>query len=99
MTGFLLGLLNPPVLIFWLLIYGVINTKITVLSIDSELNILILFFVGVYLGKVFTLFLYSKFSIAIKHKFQNINLVINKITGVLLFVIGIVQFGKFFYAF
>ena len=96
-TGFLLGLLNPPVLIYWLVVYGIINTNDFMLSLKSPISVLFLFFSGVYIGKILTLYLYSKFSLVIKKKFQNINGVINKVTGVLLFIIGIAQFAKLYF--
>nr|WP_321237584.1 LysE family transporter [uncultured Psychroserpens sp.] len=90
-TGFLLGILNPPVLIYWIVAFGIINNNDLMLSLGSPLVVLFLFFAGVYLGKLLTLYIYSKFSIAIKNKVQNITLVINKVTGVLLIIIGIAQ--------
>ena len=90
-TGFLLGILNPPVLIYWIVAFGIINNNNLMLSLDSPLTVLFLFFSGVYLGKLLTLYLYSKFSIIIKSKIQNVTLVVNKITGVLLITIGIAQ--------
>ncbi|MCC1483795.1 LysE family transporter [Winogradskyella immobilis] len=96
-TGFLLGLLNPPVLIYWLIVYGIINNNDFMLTLKSPISVLFLFFGGVYLGKILTLYLYSKFSIVIKNKFKNINGVINKVTGVLLFIIGIAQFAKLYF--
>ena len=96
-TGFFLGLLNPPVLVYWLVIYGVINGYALSLSIESPLLILFLFFLGVYLGKILTLYLYGKFSLVIKQKFENINTVINKVTGSLLFVIGLVNVVKLYF--
>lgn len=96
-TGFFLGLLNPPVLIYWLVVYGFINSNDIMLSLQSSLLVLFLFFTGVYVGKISTLYFYSRFSIAIKRKFENINLVINKVTGVLLFVIGVFQFAKIYF--
>ncbi|MEM9681476.1 MAG: LysE family transporter [Bacteroidota bacterium] len=95
-TGFFLGLLNPPVLIYWLVVYGFINSNDIMLSLQSSLLVLFLFFAGVYAGKISTLYLYSKFSLVIKNKFNNINVVINKVTGVLLFVIGLFQFAKLY---
>lgn len=97
MTGFLLGLLNPPVLIYWLLVYSFVNTNIAMLSVKSSIGILLLFFGGVYIGKVFTLYLYGRFSLVIQRKFQNINAVINKVTGSLLFTIGMLQFVKLYF--
>ncbi|MFD2915676.1 LysE family transporter [Psychroserpens luteus] len=90
-TGFLLGILNPPVLIYWIVAFGIINNNNLMLSLSSPLLVLFLFFTGVYLGKTLTLYLYSKFSIKLKSKVQNIGLIINKVTGILLIVIGIAQ--------
>lgn len=90
-TGFLLGILNPPVLIYWIVAFGIINNNNLMLSLSSPLLLLSLFFTGVYLGKTLTLYLYSKFSIKLKSKVQNIGLIINKVTGILLIVIGIAQ--------
>ncbi|MCK8482186.1 LysE family transporter [Psychroserpens algicola] len=89
--GFLLGLLNPPVLIYWIVAFGIINNYDLMLSIGSPLPVLFLFFSGVYIGKLITLYTYSKFSIALKNKVHNITFVMNKITGVLLIIIGITQ--------
>jgi L-lysine exporter family protein LysE/ArgO len=96
-TGFFLGLLNPPVLIYWLLVYGLINSNDIMLSLQSSLVVLFLFFVGVYAGKILTLYLYSKFSLVIKRKFENINTIINKVTGSLLFFIGLVNVFKIYF--
>jgi len=90
-TGFLLGILNPPVLIYWIVAFGIINNNNLMLSLGSPLFVLFLFFAGVYLGKLFTLYLYSKFSMSIKNRVHNITSVINKVTGILLIVIGIAQ--------
>lgn len=89
--GFLLGILNPPVLIFWVIAFGVLNSNSFMLSVQSSFSVLFLFFFGVYFGKLLTLYGYSKISIVIKKRIQNINLVVNKVTGLLLLVIGIIQ--------
>nr|WP_321225442.1 LysE family transporter [uncultured Psychroserpens sp.] len=93
-TGFLLGILNPPVLIYWVVAFGIINNNNLMLSLNSPLMALFLFFTGVYLGKLSTLYLYSKFSMSLKSKIDNVGLVIHKITGVLLVVIGLAQAVK-----
>lgn len=95
-TGFLLGILNPPVLIYWIIAFGIINNNDIMLSLQSSLTVLFLFFFGVYLGKLLTLYLYSKFSLLIKNKVQNITLIINKVTGVLLILIGLLQAVKLY---
>ncbi|MGC6432080.1 MAG: hypothetical protein ACON5F_13625 [Jejuia sp.] len=89
--GFLLGILNPPVLIFWVIAFRVLNSHDIMLSVQSSFSVLFLFFFGVYLGKLLTLFGYSKMSMLVKKRIQNINLIVNKVTGVLLVVIGIIQ--------
>lgn len=90
-TGFFLGILNPPVLIYWIVAFGLINNNNLMLSLESPLLVLFLFFAGVYLGKILTLYLYSKFSVSIKNRLQNTTLVINKITGIMLILVGIAQ--------
>lgn len=90
-TGFLLGIINPPVLIYWVIAFGVLHNNDIMLSLKSSATVLFLFFLGVYLGKVATLYFYSRLSIVIKNKVQNITLVVNKVTGVLLILIGFVQ--------
>ena len=71
-NGFFLGLLNPPVLVYWLLVYGMINSNVAMLTIKSSLTVLLLFFSGVYLGKVITLYFYGKFSLYLQVKFKSI---------------------------
>jgi len=95
-TGFFLGIINPPVLIYWVIAFGVLNNNNIMLSLKSSFFILFLFFFGVYIGKLLTLYFYSRISIVIKNKVQNISLVINKVTGVLLLVIGFVQAVKLY---
>lgn len=96
-TGFLLGLLNPPVLIFWLIIYSLINSYTLNITMNSPLTVLFLFFFGVYSGKLMTLFVYSKFSLFIKNRFDNITLIINKVTGSLLFFVGLLNVIKIYF--
>ena len=96
LTGFLLGLLNPPVLVYWLLVFGIINNNGVMLSTESSPIVLILFFSGVYMGKLFTLYIYGRFSVFMQSRFKNINLLINKVTGSLLFSVGVLQFLKIY---
>lgn len=95
-TGFLLGILNPPVLIYWIVAIGMINDNHFMLSFQSSLSVLFLFFFGVYIGKILTLYFYSRFSLLIKNRVQNISIIINKVTGTLLIVIGLVQAIKLY---
>ena len=94
--GFLLGLLNPPVLVYWLLVFGVINNNVTMLSVESSLTVLVLFFSGVYIGKVITLYFYGRFSVFMQEKFSNVNQILNRVTGFLLFFVGVFQVVKLY---
>lgn len=89
--GFFLGLLNPPVLIYWILVYGIVNSEVAMLSIKSELVILILFFTGVFIGKFFTLYAYGKFGIYLENKSNSSNIIINRVLGMLLVSVGVFQ--------
>lgn len=98
LTGLFLGLLNPPVLVYWLFMISYLNQNNFQLNMNSSLTILFVFFSGVYLGKLVTLYGYSRFSILIKNKVQNIAAMINKVIGVLLFVIGSIQILKYMFS-
>ncbi len=97
-TGLFLGLLNPPVLVYWLFMITYLNKNAFQLNMNTSLAILFVFFSGVYLGKLLTLYGYSKFSVLIKNKVQNIATMINKVIGVLLFVIGSIQVLKYMFS-
>lgn len=97
LIGFLSGILNPPVLVYWLVAISFINDSAYVLSLQSSVAVLFLFLSGVYLGKLLTLYLYSKFSLIIKNKVQNITLVLNKVTGALLIVIAVINTAKIYF--
>ena len=96
-TGFILGIINPPVLIYWVVAFGVLNNNDFMLSLQSSFLVLFLFFSGVYLGKLVTLYGYSRMSVIIKSKVNNITQILNRVTGVLLMIIGIVQSTHLFF--
>ncbi|MFT4610702.1 MAG: threonine/homoserine/homoserine lactone efflux protein [Glaciecola sp.] len=95
--GFLLGLINPTVLIYWILVISFLNKKMIYLNMTTGYFLLILFLVGVFFGKVITLYGYGKFSNILKVKMKNITTRINRVIGVLLICISIFQFTKLFY--
>lgn len=96
-TGFLLGIINPPVLIYWVIAFGVLNNNDFMLSLQSSFSVLFLFFTGVYLGKLLTLYGYSKISAHIKNRINNISHLVNRVTGVLLMVIGLIQSTQLYF--
>ena len=98
LTGFLLGLVNPPVIIYWLLVINLINSRFDSLEITSSTTILIVFLVGVYLGKVLTLWGYAKMGKRLSDKMKQTQIKMNYIIGIGLVVIGCFQLGKLFVA-
>jgi len=94
-TGLFLGLLNPTVLVYWLFMITYLNQNAFQLNMNTSLTILFVFFSGVYLGKLLTLYGYSRFSILIKNRVQNIAAMINRVIGILLFIIGSIQVLKY----
>jgi threonine/homoserine/homoserine lactone efflux protein len=56
LLGFILGMVNPPVLIYWIIAISFLKKKMIYLDLSSEFTLLILFLVGVFFGKVVTLY-------------------------------------------
>ncbi len=96
-TGFILGIINPPVLIYWVIAFGVLNNNNFMLSLQSSFSVLFLFFSGVYLGKLLTLYAYSRMSVIIKNKVNNITQILNRVTGLLLMIIGLIQSTQLYF--
>lgn len=92
--GFILGLVNPTVLIYWILVISFLNNNVIFLNTNIELIILVVFFSGVYVGKALTLFGYIKFSNLLEVKSKNITENLNHVIGVLLILVSVVQFTK-----
>ena len=94
LLGFILGMVNPAVLIYWILAISFLNKKIIHLDLSIEYTLLILFLVGVFFGKVVTLYGFGKFSHLLKLKMNYVSAKVNQIIGVLLAVVSIIQFVK-----
>ncbi|NER16895.1 LysE family transporter [Spongiivirga citrea] len=93
-NGFILGVFNPPVLVYWMLALGYINMNTISLNMTTPLSVLFLFLLGVYAGKIGTLYGYSKASVLLKNRVGHIANAMNQLIGVLLVVIGIFQLSK-----
>ena len=89
--GLLFAVLNPPVLVFWLLVFSYLATNTSVMVEMSFFLLTLLFFMGVFVGKIFTLWLYLQLSKKIEKRAQNITSIVNKSIGVLLLFIGCFQ--------
>ena len=95
-TGFLLAFINPPVLIFWVLAFTIIHKYVLKVSDMSPLLTLLLFFSGVYIGKILTLYFYGKWGVKLeKHKDGN-NSRKDIFVGAALVLVGVIQGFRFF---
>tara|TARA_B100000949_G_C14264601_1_gene444383 strand:- start:207 stop:857 length:651 start_codon:yes stop_codon:yes gene_type:complete len=92
--GFLLALINPPALIFWILLITVANTYLFSLSKFSPILNLILFFTGIFFGKVITLYYYGRMSDKLKERKQKKNPLVYNIIGTALVAGSVVQFVR-----
>lgn len=90
-NGFVLGLLNPPVLVYWVFITGFLSMYDIHLNMIDSLVLITIFLLGVYLGKVGSLFFYSGISALIKGKISNASFYMNRIIGIVLITLSITQ--------
>lgn len=97
LLGFILGLINPTVLIYWILVISFLKKKMITVDTTIDYSLIILFLIGVYIGKVITLYFYGKFSHKLKLKMKNITTKVNRVIGLLLTVVAVFQFTKLFY--
>ncbi|WP_432412692.1 LysE family transporter [Rasiella sp. SM2506] len=90
--GFLLAFINPPALIFWILIISLANTYLFSLSKFSPILNLTFFFVGIFLGKITTLYFYGKMSKKLGERKRKNNPIVYTIIGIALVAGSLVQF-------
>ena len=95
--GFLLGLFNPTVLIYWLLVISFLSTRMILLNLNTGLVLLSVFFLGAFIGKSITLYSYGKCSHILKMKVKGITATINKVIGSLLLIMAVIQIMKICY--
>lgn len=93
LLGFMLSIVNPPVLIYWILVFSFLG-KYMLLSPDNSLIWIILFISGVFVGKVATLYGYSKLGLKLQKKKPTNKAGINKFIGVTLLVLSFMQITK-----
>lgn len=96
-TGFLLGLFNPTVLVYWLFVISFLSTRMIPLELKMEVELLLLFFIGAFFGKSITLYVYGKCSHILKMKVKGITATINKVIGSLLLLVALIQIIKIIY--
>ncbi|GGG19013.1 hypothetical protein GCM10011344_19500 [Dokdonia pacifica] len=94
LTGFALSVINPPVLIYWVLVFSLLRSSFN-LGLESSSLGLILFFAGVFLGKVTTLYGYGKLGTRIQKKKPNTNSSsLNRMIGIVLISLSLIQTAK-----
>lgn len=93
-TGFVLAFVNPPVLLFWILAISITHKFMLSVSDMSPIIILLLFFTGIYLGKVMMLYGYGKWSSKRSQNQEN-KTKLYKGIGVALIAIAMVQGVRF----
>ncbi len=94
LNGFIVAILNPQVIPYWIFVLAYLKSA-NVLYLKSWH--LLLFLVGVSLGKLIILTLYGYLSEYIKRHFANINDYVSKTIGSLLIVVGLVQAINYFF--
>ncbi|MDG1041362.1 MAG: hypothetical protein P8O96_00780 [Flavobacteriaceae bacterium] len=87
LLGFILGMVNPAVLMYWLVAITFLNKKIMHLDLSINDTLLLLFLIGVFFGKVATLYGFGKFSHQLSLKTHHISTKVNQIIGVLLAIV------------
>ena len=94
LTGFALSVINPPVLIYWVIVFSVLRSSFN-LGLESSSLALILFFTGVFFGKVATLYGYGKLGTRIQKKKPDTNSSsLNRMIGVVLISLSLIQTAK-----
>ncbi|MEZ5041787.1 MAG: LysE family transporter [Saprospiraceae bacterium] len=94
LQGILLSVLNPPVLIFWLVAFAFLSANTHLMLHMGRLQLISLFFLGVFLGKILALWVYLQLSKRIAAKASNITSHLNKGISLTLVFIGLIQLAK-----
>lgn len=88
LTGFVLGVINPPVLLYWVLVFSLLKSNADFM-LDTP--ILMLLIAGIFLGKVVTLYGYGKLGTHIATKKSKVATKINPIIGTVLLSLAFLQ--------
>ena len=91
--GILMGLVNPPVLLYWVIVFSFLKEYFY--SLNSSITAIIFLLIGIFIGKIATLYAYGKLGNRFQKKSSN-KQKIDKIIGVSLVVLATVQVVKVF---
>ncbi len=90
--GFFIALANPQTLPFWVFVLTYLETvQMIPINADQPLSIIVSFAIGVSVGKFLGLLLFTFLSHRISKKSRKITSLTNKVIGIFLIFIGIVQ--------
>ena len=89
--GIFMGLVNPPVLLYWVIVFSFL--KAYFFSLDGSSIAIIVLLLGVFVGKIATLYTYGKLGNLFQEKSSN-NHKIDKVIGITLVVLAILQVSK-----
>lgn len=87
-TGFLLSVINPPVLLYWVLLFSFIKSTATFEITPSTLPLLI---IGIFIGKVVSLYGYSKLGTQLLKRKSSLASKINPLIGSVLVGLSLLQ--------
>ncbi len=93
LVGFMLSFINPPVLVYWVVVFSLLNKWMLVNNVDTYFWTLLLL-AGVFFGKMITLLGYSKFGYRIKQKSSNNPSSLNRYIGFILIILAALQLVK-----
>ncbi len=87
-TGFILSVINPPVLLYWALVFSFLRATI---DFHPDATLLVLFVAGIFSGKVLTLYGYSKLGTHLANKKPSKKSNINSLVGSVLIGLSLIQ--------
>ncbi len=92
LRGFIISIVNFQAIPFWIFVLTYLEmSKMIVLNTSMPLTLVIVFLLGVLLGKFAGLALFAVIGRTLKQRIASINKMMNKIIGGFLFLIGVVQ--------
>lgn len=93
LLGFTLSVVNPPVLVYWILVFSLLHNS-TIISFEESTPWLLLFLVGVFFGKFATLYGYSKVGLQVQKNKSSEGTHINRYIGITLVLLACMQVTK-----
>ena len=93
--GLIISVLNPQAVPYWIFVISFYQMRDYIsMSTTQNLQIILFFVSGAFIGKIACLAAFAYLSKIIAHRISRISLLMDKIIGVVLFIIGISQFVK-----